>query len=601
MKQCNLNSKWQRPITTRRYIHPPKSERLYTLWLEGKIIFGELEHAICSQYNSLISSGIWFVHGKNAESFDFHNSKNIIHPEGIPIHAIKNKLGDLDIEIEAFSNTEKKSACFIKVTISNNTDKEASEVFGFILKTGLERVLAFGAPDVYSSYNPDIKVWKDLNSNWLRSGNVFFDGDKKLVLQSDTDFEFKNSTALANITLKPNENKEFVFAFDISKEQHINYSEQKEKTTVFWQNELKRINKLPEKITNDPEKLNTIKNLAIQLMQCFCCPINKNYMFARQGGLQRQIWTYETMPVLEALSRLGDFDDYIEPILDMYFNTLWTETGEIVPLGIPWALTTASVLYSFSQYSEIRGKDFFLKYRDKAIKSFYWIRDTRKLSLNQQDSVAGLFPAMRSCDDPNVSQFWLNTDSMNIIGLKAFKNILKHFNDPLFTEVEDEINSYLNVILSIWKPYVDAAKNSNELKVPLTPTDNAEAENKFLFSPHFAYFIQAIEPEKEVIDKMIAYRKNRGIVKGGLYNKMPDKEGLCPIWYVCEQEYFIFYMFKKFSQKDKMEEIVRDNLMYGMTEEYYMLERYNQDDPYYAPWMPNASASGRMINMLLDL
>ena len=41
---------WQRPKTTRRYLHPPKSERMYTLWREGKIIFSEVEVALEAKY-----------------------------------------------------------------------------------------------------------------------------------------------------------------------------------------------------------------------------------------------------------------------------------------------------------------------------------------------------------------------------------------------------------------------------------------------------------------------------------------------------------------------------------------------------------------------
>ena len=37
-----------------------------------------------------------------------------------------------------------------------------------------------------------------------------------------------------------------------------------------------------------------------------------------------------------------------------------------------------------------------------------------------------------------------------------------------------------------------------------------------------------------------------------------------------------------------------------MTDEYYMVERYADNDPYYVPWSPNSSANGRLISMLLD-
>ena len=37
-----------------------------------------------------------------------------------------------------------------------------------------------------------------------------------------------------------------------------------------------------------------------------------------------------------------------------------------------------------------------------------------------------------------------------------------------------------------------------------------------------------------------------------------------------------------------------------MTEEYYVGERYRDDNPWYFPWSPNASGSGRIILMLLE-
>ena len=37
-----------------------------------------------------------------------------------------------------------------------------------------------------------------------------------------------------------------------------------------------------------------------------------------------------------------------------------------------------------------------------------------------------------------------------------------------------------------------------------------------------------------------------------------------------------------------------------MTAECVMSERFCDDDPWYVPWMPNASGEGRLIGMLLD-
>ena len=53
---------WQRPKTTRRYLHPPKSERMYTLWREGKIIFARSDLAVRNEYFDLVSAGMWLLH-----------------------------------------------------------------------------------------------------------------------------------------------------------------------------------------------------------------------------------------------------------------------------------------------------------------------------------------------------------------------------------------------------------------------------------------------------------------------------------------------------------------------------------------------------------
>ena len=44
----------------------------------------------------------------------------------------------------------------------------------------------------------------------------------------------------------------------------------------------------------------------------------------------------------------------------------------------------------------------------------------------------------------------------------------------------------------------------------------------------------------------------------------------------------------------------RNALMkYSITTEYYVGERYRDDTPWYYPWSPNASGSGRIIQMML--
>ena len=50
--------------------------------------------------------------------------------------------------------------------------------------------------------------------------------------------------------------------------------------------------------------------------------------------------------------------------------------------------------------------------------------------------------------------------------------------------------------------------------------------------------------------------------------------------------------------REKSREILDAQLRYAMTEEYYFCERIDTTDPYYVPWSPNASATGRTLIML---
>ena len=81
-----MSKNWQRARTTRLYIQPPKSERFYTLWREGKICFGENDNPI-TDYLAQTSSAIWFVDG-DGEQLDFRSAEYVMQPDGLPIRGI---------------------------------------------------------------------------------------------------------------------------------------------------------------------------------------------------------------------------------------------------------------------------------------------------------------------------------------------------------------------------------------------------------------------------------------------------------------------------------------------------------------------------------
>lgn len=610
-------TKWQRPKTTRRYIHPPMSERFYTLWSEGKLVFGEAEAALGGKYYDLVSAGMWFFDKGAKREFDIKSARLLQREDGIPTHGVAFKLGNLDFSLECTAPMGLTPACYIKIRLENNTGEESSERLGILFRTAKEAELIEEAPDCYASHDPHLSDWRKLDSGWGEKNGVYTDGVRKVLSKGNIKFSFdgESGEASAEICLVPGEACEEFFAFDIGEVSDFDYEAVRATAVEDWKRELGRIKpeKLPVAVRESAEHMKTISNLTVQLLQCFCKPKGTNFVFARQGGLQRQVWTFESMSVLESLSRIGDFADYIEPIIKLYFEEFLTESGEVRVFGIPWAMSTANVLNSFSDYAvRVGGAEFFDKYFEKAMRSFRWIKDSRASVDGSNNLVCGLFPPMQSCDADLVFQSWLFTDAFNIRGLFAFGRACEHFGKAdAAKEVMAEYGDYMRAIRGIW----DGIKReeNGRIKIPYTPNlPNGVIADKFVFNPFIAFFVDALDFDIEDAEKVIREYTLSGMIRGGLYDRMPDKagkgstkfnldeNGRCVVWYVAFQEYYWFLYFLRHGARDKCEEILSALYCYAMTDEYYMIERYNERDPYFVPWSPNASANGRVINMILD-
>ena len=601
---------WQRPKTTRRYLHPPKSERMFTLWREGKIIFGEIESPVNKPYGDIISQGVWFT--LDGKQLDFHIAENIIRNDGIPIHGLTFTLDGIALEIESFSNFDRKPSCFIKLKMTNVSNAEIKATPGFMLRRGVEQTLVFDAPDVYVSYQPDIAIWRALPESFVKRGKEFIDGE--IFFTSDKEFDYNGMEYFAEVILGEGESVEFVFCFGKGKTPLFDYQTELEKTISAWKKELLRINKLP-RMSEENEK--TVRNLAVQLMQCFCYTTTSSELYARQGGLQREVWPMESMTVLESLSRIGDFDDYIEPVLNTYFTMFSTDSGEMKPFGCGWAMVTANILYSFANYSLQKGKKIYEKYADEAYRSFLWIKNTRVKEEGIDEAgyreAKGLFPSMQCSDDPLKFQAWSFTDVYNMIGLSELGAAAEKYGDGRAEEILSEHRDYLDTMKREWKKYVSDYDGSDELKVPYSPAVPDEViYPNYEFSSFVCTFVDGVDIPLSDFERIDNYYRRCGVFRGGLYYRMADKKndyacrenldenGRCVVWYVCHDEYRIFKYFMRHGMKDRAAEILRDNFRFAMTAEYYMCERYNQKNPWFSPWSPNASASGRTINMILD-
>lgn len=610
----NEPATWERPKTIKRYLHPPKSERLFTLWTEGKILLGEVNvkaFTVGNDYKTgrnyyfgLESCFVWLLHGKDAQQFDFRNGKTIITDDGAPFHALAYRLGDVEVKLEAVCNTARKASCFGKVTVTNNGAAAAADQIVLMLRSGKEAELIYGAPNGYVRHDPDVNVQKQLPATWEFRRGYYTDGMRVLRLKSsaDTQWDARSGMIFVPYDLAPGCSSEFTFSFDMGEAAEFDYADEKAKAQAFWDAELANITKLPAKLAGDTEKRPMIRHLTAQLLQTFAYPIGEKFLLSRQGGMMSIVWPSEAMYTIEALSRLGDFGKYIEPALSTHFDVMQGPDGEIRNVGAYWASVTAAVLYSFCRYCDAAGKDFYAKYRDKAFAAYNWIVAKRRSVEDSETLAGGLFPPGASNDWSLLFQGWTLTDVFNLFAMDALAETAARYGDAEAPAVRAEHQAYLADMKRHFKKYYDACEGSDMLKIPIKPVgdDQELIDNLFPLLYHGRFIWCGVIEDEVDIRRVYKYMLHHDIARDGLYGHMPFEHGNEHVWYFSVTDYYWHKIWLRLGEVEKADEIVENELRYAMSDEYNMQERYEDNSPYYAPWSPNASANGRLLMMMMD-
>ncbi len=597
---------WQRTLTTRRSINPPKSERIVTLWREGKITVGEEKFAKGPReipYEEVDGFGLWLLCGDDMHAFDFRKAENIITESGAPIHGVSFTEDGLTYTLSAFCNTERSSTAFIKLTVTNDTDANLCGKVGFIIRSELEKELVVGAPDLYNVYSTDLDAWKNIPSDITEKNGAYISANGFVTACDALTLDTDSGIVKADFNLSAGENVSFTLTAGRGEPVFGDYDRELPAVEAFWECELAKLTKLPEKLKTDAYAYKLCRHLTAFILQSVSYPVGEDFAVMRQGCLQRRIWPGEAFCALEALATVGDFDEYIEPVIDAYFNVMQTDSGEFMPLGIEWAMVTANCLYSFGDFALHKDKAYYEKYRDRAIMGFKWMRETRNSSHDSETEIAGLFPPKRSCDSPLVFQAWTLTDTSNILGLEKLLAAAKKYGDPKADEIEAETEAYRAVIRNCFDK-AEKASNGGDIDLTTFVHGMPGDETKFHFAPSVQLVMKVLSLDEDKVKRILAPIYKRGQIHEGLYWRMPmhhrclDPDGVMRVWYVTFAEENYFDVFMRLGMRDKAREILECTYKYAMTDEFIMFERYHYREPYFAPWMPNTSANGRFLGML---
>ncbi|MBO5370371.1 MAG: hypothetical protein J6B23_06825 [Clostridia bacterium] len=614
---------WQRPFTTKLYLHPPYAEEMCTMWPQFQFMSGDIGED-ASTYAS--SGAIRFLWGEEDNEFDFKAVKYNVRGDGIPVHGYSFDMGDWTISAESFCSIETSPTIFGKLKIKNTSLWEVKETLGMIVRTGYEWYLhGMNDPDGYMSFNPNIRCWGLVPRTWSFDGKDTVSDEKYSVnLKLDSRISprwqgeekglpwHRRGILKLDFELKAGEECELFFALGKGKRDCTGYDENKEKVIAYWLGELDKIKVYPGGDAYKP----MIKSLVAQSLQMFCHHMGKyDYVLTRQGCTQRNIWVAEAYHFLMALDRIGDFYSYTKQAYDMYFDILQSKSGEDVGMiktlsgSNSWAGSTGAAICGLAYHIMQRNdKTLFEEYKDKLYLSFEWIERMRASSGACEGCFEGIMPPAQADDWPVVKQNWTTTDMYSIEGEIMLGKCFEKFGDSRSETIKSAVEDYRKALKKVVDSTQTAWKDPEEFMIGCSAgdvvtdplIDNVVLGNAFKLARY-----GVVSYDDDMYRKIINYYNNRNIPQNGLHALMHacgtyNNPWIGYVYYTTTGDEFWFWYYMATGDRQKAWETLKGQLKYSMTKEYYCIERYATNDPYYVPWSPNASANGRIIEMLCD-
>ncbi len=611
---------WEKPKTIKMYLHPPEARELITIWPDFKIVSSEVDPIQGTGFFN--ATGMRFLFGKSAVSPDWKKSEFIVRSDGIPVHCLKTTFDEIEYFIECFTTWDENPEVFVRLTITNFSGVKKRSTIGLMARTGEDRHLYGITGDFYANYHPLLEHWDMVKNDFSFQNNCLVDERKKIL------FSFDESTKANWVSINPENNfaKNYLeISRDIEPFNIVSYyfvmsdtsknsvpsasrhSFERKNTVSRWQEELDKIVFLPDIKNNDWAK----PILASLICQCFQMFVKDEGDIARprQGGRWAGVWPTEAIEFLIAFDMLGlyNWSEKGYRFLLKHQEKQGSEKGRFNSyLSAQWENITGAVLFGLSEHIIATGnKDCFNFWRQSMLDGYNWIKNRRMKSEN------GLFPAGRPHDWGLTVQAWGITDAVNLMGLSKMADMFLYFKDDFAQNIKRQVDDYKECFTRILNEIVKSQEGREEIFIPNylgIPESYPPPGPYFADGPSMLIRAGIIGPESDVFEKVERYFKNRGWMKNGLTGLMTD--GLLGsyasdpwaghTWYVSFSDFCWFLGWIRRGERDKALETMWAQIRYGMSNEYYMLERFADNDPCFCPWQPNASANGRLIQMFFE-
>ena len=281
--------------------------------------------------------------------------------------------------------------------------------------------------------------------------------------------------------------------------------------------------------------------------------------------------------------------------------------GRIFNKYVPWNSRTAAGLEMFADAVSSDDK-FYDKYIESAMLALRWLEKERAKTAEIPGMTVGLFPPGIATDSHfSDAQQWTFSDTAMLRGYKSLIKVLQLKDSIYLEEVQTAYDDYFGVMKKVFDEIADSQKDSEFLYLPRDSKNNPEIEAALNQDPFYYMFpnealaVGLAGYGTKNAEKVIYTYSYGGQSRNGLvYPVYRSVSGTGRTWYTSWAEHSRYTYYKNSGNREKCKELIDALLKYNVTTEFYQCERYDDHDAYIAPWMPNASANGRLLDMLFD-
>lgn len=630
---------WETPKTTKVYLHSIGSQRLVMLHPDFKITDIDLIDKPMHFNQKGFGVHLLFTEadGKMGEC-EWHNTEWVKPAGGIPVYTVCNR-GAYDgctIEMTAFSDTDRIPVTYCELVITNANNYRVSSNAGVMPRYADIDHYITGLHDTgYEPYSPNWRQWLLCRSNRFspcddgitaKASNGY--GSIRLLELTNCSAEWIDSEAQPNrfeawdyyrisYTLEAGECAVVRFAirrggFDESIKA---YDDALIDTCNFWSDIQGEVKLLPDCASDETENIfrHNITQM-LQMLQRYEGGKDPDAIYARQGDVGRYIWIWEAIHWLTLLDRVG-LSRFVTPAYRMWFDCWQIKEGDKAGLlndpYVHWDNANGSALGGLSLHlMTLDSRDVFESFREGMLLALEYVQSRRDPDKASEGEVKGLFTSGQASDWGEIGQHWTYTDAVNCYCIGFMAECFEHFGDEKAAYVRGIYDDYHAVLMGVLRDLSEPHRGERSYLMPhILGKTPEETFNHCFYTDGISYLpiLGIMDPNSEIFEQTENAHRDMGFLddEHGLAARMTNDacgaDGLYGnVYYTGVAEFSWIHAWLARGEKDKAAKYLEGTLRYNITPEYISSERYCSTDPWFVPWQPNASGSGRLCHLLLD-